>query len=145
MLAELARLERDAGDFDAAEGLFRQAVANPPYAPEVLLDLAHTLELNGKSEEAARVREQAKAAEKDLLRLRDVTRMINADPGDLQLRVEAGTILLRNHLPAEGLAWINSALDIDPAYRPAHAALADYYADRDAARAEHHRRLAAGG
>jgi hypothetical protein len=44
--------------------------------------------------------------------------------------------------------WFRTALKEDPAHRPSHAALADYYArlpEPDAVRAEFHRRRAQAG
>ena len=35
--------------------------------------------------------------------------------------------MVRTGYPAEGEAWLNSALGLDPNYAPAHAALADLY------------------
>jgi Tfp pilus assembly protein PilF len=62
------------------------------------------------------------------------------------LRCEAGLILMRRGLEAEGLRWLESALAVDPRHAGTHQALADYFERTgDAERAAQHRRLAPGG
>jgi predicted Zn-dependent protease len=63
-------------------------------------------------------------------------------PRDPAVHVEMGKLLLSLGHSAPGLAWLQSALQIDPAFRPAHAALAEYYRDTDQQRAAFHRQQA---
>jgi tetratricopeptide (TPR) repeat protein len=74
------------------------------------------------------------------------SRRMSEQPLDPALHVEMAVLLLRSGHDDLAERWLLSALDLDPRYAPAHAALARYYqrkGDRD--RAEQHRRLAQPG
>lgn len=49
------------------------------------------------------------------------------EPANAQLRYQIGKLLLQYESPEAGAGWLRSALEVDPALIPAHAALADYY------------------
>ena len=73
------------------------------------------------------------------------SRKLAERPLDPALHYEMGVLFLRTGYPAEGEAWLKSALELDPNYAPAHAALADRYGQAgDAARAAEHRARAGG-
>ena len=141
--AELAQLELDAGNPHVAEPLFRMVIDQPPYEPVVLHNFALCLERNGKSDEAAKVREQFKQADADKSRLRELVDVIGVSPKDPTPRREAGIVMLRNHFDREGLRWLLSALEVAPDDRATHLELAKYYEGKDAARANYHREQAA--
>jgi Tfp pilus assembly protein PilF len=48
-------------------------------------------------------------------------------PRSAPLRHEIGALFLRNGFTEDGLSWLRTALEQDPAYRPAHQALAEHY------------------
>ena len=71
------------------------------------------------------------------------TRQLSARPHDPALHCELGKLCLQGGQLEVGESWLLSALRQGPNYRPAHAALADYYRQRgDSERAEEHRRRA---
>jgi hypothetical protein len=57
-----------------------------------------------------------------------------------------GQLMLRNGEPREGVLWLESALRVDPAFAPAHKALAEHFEKaKQPERAAGHRRFLAGG
>src|SRR5262249_19594012 len=68
---------------------------------------------------------------------------LSEQPLDPALHCEMGVLLLRNGHKATAESWLQSALSLDPGYKPAHAALAEFYqAQGDEKRAAEHRRQA---
>jgi tetratricopeptide (TPR) repeat protein len=126
-----------------AERLLRRAVALAPNDHEVHYQLGVCLQQLDLPEEARQHVERAKQIEADLIRLEKVFAATVRAPTDPAPRLEAGQLCLRNGQAAEGLRWLNGALEVAPGHKPTHAALADYFASQgNLERAEHHRRLA---
>ena len=99
----------------------------------------------GRRDEARQHLERSLQIEADLVRLEKVLEETARLPNDPRPRREAGEICLRNGQVAEGLRWLNGALDVAPNDRPTHQLLADFYASQgDTQRASLHRRKAAG-
>lgn len=87
--------------------------------------------------------EQVKAQSLQLAELR--SRRLAERPLDPALYTELGSLLLKTGKMDEGLRWLDVALSLDPAFRPAHASLADHFeAVGPPERAAVHRRLAVG-
>ena len=62
---------------------------------------------------------------------------------DLSLPCAVAELMVRNGHGEQGLRWLESVLQQDPSYKPAHALLADYYQSiGDLALAAKHRQLA---
>jgi Tfp pilus assembly protein PilF len=82
--------------------------------------------------------------QKDIKRIQKiVTREMQQSPDDPKLHYEVGLIAFRAGSAQEGLKWLQSALQKDPNYAPAHDALAVYYdVTGQAARSARHRQLA---
>jgi predicted Zn-dependent protease len=128
---------------EAEEWLRRAAKALPAdYQTQWLLFQA--LQQLGKTDEAAAQLRTAEQVRDRVERLGELqSRKLAEQPLDPALHYEMGMLLMRTGHPATGEEWLLSALRLDPGYRPAHAALAEYY-DRtgDTARAADHRRQA---
>ena len=93
-----------------------------------------------RTAEADELMQQGKRIEDDASRLQSLTEQVGNRPSDAAPRCEAGEICMRNGQEKEGVRWLLGALQIDPNYRPAHDALADYYERRgDAKAAAEHR------
>lgn len=60
-------------------------------------------------------------------RLAEITSELLNHPENADLRWEAGQALMEQGLPAEGAAWMATALIYDPSHQRTHASLADYY------------------
>lgn len=110
-----------------AERLLRRAIELAPGDHEVHYQLGLCLERMGKTEEAREHFERFKQVEADLVRLDGFLKAVVNNPRDPAPRREAGMICLRNGQIAEGLRWLQGALEIAPNDKATHAALADYY------------------
>jgi tetratricopeptide (TPR) repeat protein len=128
-----------------AEGFLRRALAANPYDRRGLYALCQCLGQQGKREEAEAAKRRLKEAEETLDRLLTVSnQLMPRAPHDPALHYELGTLLVKMGHEDLGLGWYYSALEQDPAYRPAHEALADHFARAgDGERAAYHRRQAA--
>jgi len=127
-----------------AENWLRRAVNAVPDDYQASWSLYQAFEKQNKTAEA---KDQLAFAEdlKDRgVRLGEITtREMTARPRDPALRCELGGLLLKKGLNELGERWLLSALTLDPHYRPAHAALAEYYRKQgDADKADAHRREA---
>jgi tetratricopeptide (TPR) repeat protein len=128
VLAELGAQAFRKQDYPAAEKWLKAAVKAPPYSPKVLEQLGATYDSLNKVSERTTTTEQFKQADADQRRLLEVVRAIAKLPNDVELRTEAGIIMLRNHRTTEGIRWLSSATKRDPNHQAANKALMDHYA-----------------
>ena len=129
------------GQLIIAEHFLRCAARGTPEV-QVLNDLQQALARQNKIVEARALQERIDTTRKDLGRLAELNRVAqrSLDPAP---RVEMGRILIRNGLAAEGEALLYEAIRCDPRFQPAHAALAEHFANLGREeQAAHHRRLA---
>jgi tetratricopeptide (TPR) repeat protein len=127
-----------------AEKWLRQALAVLPHDYQTFWALYRALLRQDKTAEANVCMLRATEEEDRATRLGDLlTHQMSGRPLDPALHCELGVLLLQIDQKEEGAGWLLSALRLDAGYRPAHAALADYYQARgDASRAADHRRQA---
>lgn len=135
---------------EAAEPLFRQALARDPRHTDACYNLMLCLNRLQKRSEAEEVQSRFRQMEADQKRLVELTTQeLHAHPNDVNLRCELGELYLRMGVPERGLHWLHAALQLDPASRRAHEQLRDYYSGQPgaeaAARADAHRRQLAAG
>jgi tetratricopeptide (TPR) repeat protein len=146
VLTARGRLELEEGRPAAAEPWLRKAVALAPYERETVYALFNCLQRLGRAAEAAPYEKELEKIENALDRLSQLAMKINSSPNDPALRYEAGMIFLKSGQAKEGLRWLSSALQVDPAYAPVHQTLADYYESiGDFGMASQHRHAALGG
>jgi len=141
ILAERGTIEMESGEPGEAEKWYREAVRHPSFEPSLYLQFAVCLERNDRREEAAEQRVLHQRAESDLARVREVARAISLQPRNVELRREAGEIMLRNHREADGIRWLQSVLELVPQDRDTHRLLAAYYEKRDPEKARQHFRF----
>ncbi|HZY91051.1 MAG TPA: tetratricopeptide repeat protein [Gemmataceae bacterium] len=143
-LTNLGQLLVQAGRLEEAEGRLHQAVRAQPHNYLANYALYDCLNKQGKAAEAKTQLAVAEDIKGRLDRVAEITtRQMSARPHDPALHCELGTLFIRGGNPDVGERWLFSALQQDPNYRPAHAALADLYRQRgDAERAALHRRQA---
>ncbi len=142
-LLERGRLLIQAGrPADAAEWL-RRAVQAMPHDYQANFALADALEKEGKTEEAAVQRESAAKIKDRDERFADLTtRQMNMRPRDPALRCELGRLFLERGARPAAERWLLSAVQLDPHYRPAHEALAQFYEEQgDQEKAAQQRRM----
>jgi tetratricopeptide (TPR) repeat protein len=127
---------------EQAETWLRQAVKLAPHdrAAHYLLHLA--LEAQDKRAEDQKVVARLREIEADSSRLTTLLSRLKEAPRDPGVRTEIGQVLLRVGREPEGEQSLRTALQYDPRFAPAHAALADYYERIGQGRlAAKHRRL----
>jgi predicted Zn-dependent protease len=144
-LALRVRGEVELGERPAeAEKWLRRAVEAGPFEYQSHFLLLQALIQEGKEEDAKKQRIEADNLKERVERLGDLmaTKM-SARSHDPALHTEMGTLLLSLGHKEEGRTWLESALQQDPTYQPAHAALADWYqAAGDREKAALHRQAA---
>jgi predicted Zn-dependent protease len=137
---EFALLEKRWAD---AEGYLGRALRLAPADHEVHKNLAVCLFQLGRTEDAHRHAERARAIEADLARLEKLVGAMLKAPRDPAPRLEAGQLCLKNGQRTEGLRWLEGALEIAPDHKPTHQALAAFFAAQgDTQRAESHSKMA---
>jgi Flp pilus assembly protein TadD len=142
-LLESARFALEEGRAGDAEGLLRRAVRLAPNDHEIHYQLGLCLERAGRTDEARHHLERFKQIEADLARLEALVKEVVNRPRDPAPRREAGLICLRNGQPAEGLRWLQGALEVAPDDKATHAALAEYFTGQsDLERSTFHRQRA---
>ena len=141
---QFALSELDPGE--AVKWLGRAAQVLPnDYQTQYLY--SQSLQQAGRTEEAADQLNRAEAVKVQAIQLSELrTRRLAERPLDPVLYTEMGTLLLKTGNAEQGMRWLDVALSLDPAYKPAHAALAEHFEKLgDRARAEPHRRMANDG
>src|SRR5437899_3870696 len=115
-----------------------------PYEWDTLNNHYQCILHHGQRDESQQYLERFEKIGADRQLLAELTRKITASPKEPAPRNEAGLICLRNGQEQEGVRWLLSALVEDPAHRPTHQALAEYY-ERvgQAQKAAYHRHWAA--
>lgn len=142
-LLELGMIELAAGANEQSLQHLQRAAKLKPENREIIYAYANALKKNGKSEEAVKHLKFVDEATKPMLRLKNLTNQLLANPQDTDLRFQVALITWRYKSREEGEHWLRSLLKIDPRHQPTHAALAEHYAlVGDDGRAAHHRRMA---
>lgn len=98
----------------------------------------------GRQDEAQREFDVSRKLEEQFNRLTDITTELVSHPEEVELRWEAGKILMDQGMHRDGAAWMATVLVYDPDHRKTHESLAEYYetVNPDRRLAEHHRSLA---
>lgn len=137
--------ERDPPQFDEAERLLRRALAVRATDFNALYSLHKCLENQGKTTEAAEIRDRLDQMERDIRRLEDLRyRGGVRTPEDPQVHCELGEILLRLGNDTAAMVWLNRALRVRPMDPRAHEILMRYYESKgQTAEAEMHRQYLA--
>lgn len=126
-LAELAHIALEEGEPRRAIALAGQAVALDPRNERC--HLAHAAGLSRVSAAAAAAEAQARARTlaDGRRRLSSTLMLLGTRPDDADLRVDAGEILLENGFGADGIRWLETAVQVDPRHQRARKRLAEWY------------------
>jgi RNA polymerase sigma factor (sigma-70 family) len=126
-LAERGRLALQEGKLAEAEKLLGYSLAIAPFDRQTMYLMFQCLSALGKQDQAKKFREAMTRMDEYQNRLQEVAQKIQETGEDPALWTEAGSLFLRMGREKEGLAHLNRALQLDPRFKPAHEALADYY------------------
>src|SRR5262249_43625084 len=131
-LLHRGKLELEDRHAAEAETWLRRALQVDPLNLEAHATLYRSLKQQGNREaEAAAELERSEQLRKDVERLALLLReQVDRSPTNPEPPCEAGTLLLRLGQEQSGVFFLQQALKVDRNYRPAHAALAAYYAGR---------------
>jgi Flp pilus assembly protein TadD len=126
-LGERGLLALDGGQAAEAEDWLRKAAAEAPHDRQIVYNFFRCLQQLGKRDEARKCQERLRQIEADTKQMKYLMGQVSKHPQDGALRYEVGTIFLRNGFKEDGLTWLLTAAEADPAHRPTHRALAAYY------------------
>jgi tetratricopeptide (TPR) repeat protein len=119
------RLELDAGRPADALSWLERAGAFLPKDRDANQALAVALRWLDRAAEARAYEERRREIDEDLRRVDQLSKEILANPGDVELRYEAGATLARLGRDADAARWFVSALLLEPGHRPTRKALAE--------------------
>lgn len=144
VLLYLARLDMEDRQPARAEDRLRRALGVDPSDTEIRYALVSALQLQGKDREAtaelAEYDRHKVLLEKANKLLQDEARNPSSDKNAAPA-YEIGSLLLQIGQERQGLYWMDVALARDPAHRPTHLTLAEYFEKRgDPERAAVHRK-----
>lgn len=128
ILEQLGRWHLDHGDAPQAVELLKQAVAASPQTSTAWHSLAGAYTMLGDVKLAEQAATTSRETEQRCLRLVEVVTQIAAEPGNLELRIEAARILFAQKLDEDAVRWLQTVLNVDPRQAQAHSLLADHYA-----------------
>jgi tetratricopeptide (TPR) repeat protein len=137
-------LELAAGLPESAESWLRQAAEVLPHDYMTQWLYYQTLVQQNKAAQASAQQRRVDDLKERVERLNDITaNKMSKRPHDPALHQEMADVCASLGQPDVAAVWWNSALSQDPAYVPAHRALAEHYRQRgDAERAAYHRQQA---
>ncbi|HZT79908.1 MAG TPA: tetratricopeptide repeat protein, partial [Gemmataceae bacterium] len=143
-LRERGRMALVGGDPAEAEQLLARAARADPYNYQTNWNYYLALQKQGKTAAAEAQKAVAEKLKDRIERMGEIRqRQMSARPHDPALHCEMGTLLMELGQQELAVRWLLSALNQDPDYGPAHAALADYYRRQgDTEKADYHRRQA---
>ncbi len=141
----LGQLALSDGNCQEAIDWLEKALNQQPRNQSVHHTLATALQACGRPEEAKVHHAFVEEATQALARVRLLVEQVQKQPDSLEPRYEIGVTLLQYASASDGIAWLYSALEIDPQHTKTHQALAEYYQQHGNPKlAERHARLAAG-
>jgi tetratricopeptide (TPR) repeat protein len=127
-LLQLGKLDMQRDRLVEAERRLTRALQLRSFDLDIHFNLVRCYGLAGKKAQAEIHRLKYEALRKNTNRLNDLLlEKVPAAPKDPALLTEAGRLFLAVGEERRGIDWFKRALTFDPNYRPAHAALADYY------------------
>jgi tetratricopeptide (TPR) repeat protein len=147
-LLTLGRIQMQNGQLDDAETTLRHAARVQPFDYQCQWQYYQVLSrMEGKAAEAEAQLARAEKLRERRQRLNEIsTRLLSTRPHDPALHYEYAMILIELGEKELGAKWLSSALHEDSNYKPAHAALADYYESiGQTEKAKEERDLAKGG
>ncbi len=127
VLLECGRLALQQNQLEQAENWLRQAAELAPYDYHTHYTLLLCLNQCGKRDEAEEQHQRVRRLEAAMIRMNELTDLLQTRPYDADLRCEIGRLFLANGEPREGVLWLKSALQVAPAHQATHQALAVYY------------------
>ncbi|MBL8816019.1 MAG: tetratricopeptide repeat protein [Planctomyces sp.] len=142
--AELAEILIDRGETEKGVDLLKDVVHDDPRNSAAWYALGSGYVALGEQDRATECFKKSEELRKSFGRLTDITAALIGEPKNIELRWEAGKILMDNGMFTEGAAWMSTVLIYDPDHQSTHQALSEYYSTikHDEPRAQYHRERA---
>ena len=125
--AEAGRIEMAAEKPTEAVGYFEQALELKPYNRRARYSYAEALRQLGRRDEAAEQSKRVAAVTQALAACDKLVADLKTEPNNVEARVAVGKMLLEYIDPDQGVYWLGTALELDPANIEAHRTLRDHY------------------
>lgn len=116
---ELARLELEAKNYEKAIGWLKDYSRQDALRPETAQILSRAYAALGDEAESKKYLQKFQTAQANLDRLEELFDEIPDHPNDAERRFEIGLLTFQYYSRDEGIAWIESALRLDPGHRKA--------------------------
>ena len=142
-LLQLGKLDVEMDQLAEAENRLTRAAELRPFDLDVHFNLFRCYRRGGKKAQADFHRHKYEVLRKNTDQINNLLlEKIPKAPKDPDLLTKVGTLFLAVGEEQRGIDWFKRALTFDPNYRPAHAALAEYYEQaRQPEKAAGHRAL----
>jgi Tfp pilus assembly protein PilF len=125
--AQRGRAYRDQGNSAEAIRCLRKAFDLQPRSYAIGFDLYTELYGQGQIKEAKVIEKRVEHQKKQEKEVERLLKNLEQDRNSASLKYEIGMVYLRDQVDKMALHWFESALQSDPAHRPTHKALAEYY------------------
>lgn len=130
VLYALAQSELESRNDVRSRELLERALQGDPHNPGIRSALSAVLRRAGETEAADALSREATEMAAARIRSERLLEKIAAQPRDVALRYELGTLQLKYGSEREGLMWLKSVLDFQPDHAAATEALKRYEANR---------------
>ncbi len=125
--AERGRIYRDQGNQAESIRCLRKAFELAPNNHKIGYTLLTELRGEKKTTEADALAKKIEQMNRDGQRLDELNAQLRKVQRSAPLRYEIGMIYMKSRVETEAVRWLRGALQDDPNFEPARAALADYY------------------
>jgi tetratricopeptide (TPR) repeat protein len=129
-LLELGRTESKDKNYPKAIEYLERAVKLAPYKPDGHYALGLACRLAGQTEKGQKHIKRSRDLQKQLNRVTMLTEAIATGPDSAEARYELGKQWKALGNRSEALAWLVTAVRLDPRYKEAHDALAECYREQ---------------
>lgn len=127
LLTAMGTVLVERGDYSGAEELLRPTVESGSLRRELRYAYALALRGVGRTEDATIHFDYATQSAQEIAKANQLIPEVSLRPEDVDLRFRIGEAHLRYGNIEDGLMWLQSVLELNPQYGPAHAALAEHY------------------
>jgi tetratricopeptide (TPR) repeat protein len=125
--AQRGRAYREEGNHAEAVRCLRKGFELQPRSYAIGFDLYTELYGLGQTGEAKAIEQRVEHQKQQEQQVEKLLIQLEQDKNSVALRYELGMVYLRSEVEEMALRWFQAALQIDPAHRPTHQALAEYY------------------
>jgi tetratricopeptide (TPR) repeat protein len=132
-LTQLGVIEADAGDWNPAIKHQEQAVELAPFEAPTLFALSQAYASSGQEQKSRDTLERSKRVRSQRDRIDEIARILIDQPGSADLRYEAGKILMDLGMQEDGVAWLQTAIKMQPNHSSARDAIDVYEREKNGA------------